>query len=233
MVKILAVVLLALLWTAPAFGNSVQYNAVTDFSTTSNPNGQWSYLMNGSLFTARPCPIAAGIECWWNGGSVPDSPTISKNVTNNPIRENGTVVLPPGELNMDPETISVVARWTAPSEGTWFVSGYFSGIDTNEGRHPASVILDSSTTLFSTSIDRFGEKSLFSFAISLNPGDTVDFEVDPGNAGFFIGTGFNATISNEPITTPEPASLSLLLLGVAGLAARRRWAKRRLAATPA
>ena len=68
MVRILAVLSLALLFSvAPALADTVQYDAVNDFSATSNPNGAWSYLMDGTSFTVRSCPIAAGIICWWNG----------------------------------------------------------------------------------------------------------------------------------------------------------------------
>ena len=136
------------------------------------------------------------------------------------------MLLSPGVLNMDPESIPVTTRWTAPSAGTWFVSGYFSGIDTVAAAHPVSVVLDSSTTLFSTTIDQFGQQSTFSFSLNLNPGDVLDFNVGPANGGFFLGTGFDATISNEPIITPEPASLGLLLLGFSGALFMRRYSSR-------
>jgi hypothetical protein len=227
MTKGFAVLLLVLASMTPALANTIQYDAVTDFSVAGNPNGQWMYLVNGSLLTVgqSACNGLVGIQCWDNGGGVPDFTSISNNVTSSPIQENGTVLLPPGELNMDPEANSVMATWTAPSAGNWSISGFFSGLDTGSASHPAEVILNSSSTLFSTTIDSFGEVSNFSFTLALNAGDVLDFEVDSGNGGYNLGTGFDATISSGA-ATPEPSSWILLVLGLAGLAARRCYARK-------
>ncbi len=220
MIKTLVILSLLLGSMPSALADSEKFDAVTDFSASSNPNGQWSYLFSGSLFTTRACPLAPGIQCWWNGGSVPDSPTISKNVTGVPIRENGSVVLPPGELNMDPEADPVTLRWTAPDSGNWTITGFFSGLDAVSPAHTAEVILNSSGTLFATTIDSPGEVSRFSFTLALNAGDLIDFDVEAANGGFFLGTGFDATISNGPTApTPEPATWGLLSLGLMSLAA--------------
>jgi PEP-CTERM motif len=78
----------------------------------------------------------------------------------------------------------------------------------------------SSGTLFATTIDSPGEVSRFSFTLALNAGDLIDFDVEPANGGFFLGTGFDATISNGPTApTPEPATWGLLSLGLMSLAA--------------
>ena len=178
-----------------------QYNAVTDFNIAANPNGQWSYLVNGSPLTVAEsaCQGLVGIECWSNGGTQPNFSFISDNITSSPIQEGRTVVLPPGELNMDPENNSITVRWTAPNAGNWSISGFFSGLDTVSQPHPAKVILNFSTTLLSTAINFSGEVSNFSFTLALKAGDVLDFEVD---AGYFndtnLGTGFNAIISNIP-----------------------------------
>jgi PEP-CTERM motif-containing protein len=220
MIKSLVILSLLLASSTSALADSEKFDAVTDFSASTNPNGPWSYLFSGSLFTTRACPLAPGIECWWNGGSIPNSPTISKNVTGVPIRENGSVVLPPGELNMDPEADPVTVRWTAPDAGSWTITGFFSGLDAVSPAHAAEVILNSSSTLFATTIDSPGEASHFTFTLTLNAGDLIDFNVNPANDGFFLGTGFDATISNGPAApTPEPASWGLLSLGLASLAA--------------
>lgn len=231
MIKRSAVLLLILASMPPALADTVTYDAVADFSVTANPNGQWSYLVNGSLLTLGEsvCFGLVGIECWWNGGSIPYSTSISNNITGSPIWENGSVLLPPGILNMDPEANSVMATWTAPSAGDWWVRGFFSGLDFVSPAHPAEVILDS-TTIYTTTINHYGEMSRFSFDLPLNAGDVLTFEVDTGNGGYFLSTGFDATISNggpppPPPLPAEPASWSLFALGLAGLAAWRFFAR--------
>jgi PEP-CTERM motif len=224
MSKGFAVLLLVLASATPALAGTVQYDAVTDFSVAANPNGPWSYLVNGSLLTVGGTCGFVGTECWWNGGSLPYSSAMGKNITNHPIQVNGTTVLPPGELTMDPQSNSLMLTWTAPYAGNWFISGYFSGLDAVSASHPAEVILDSSTTLFSTTIDANGEVSLFSLNLALNAGDVLDFEVDHGAGYSFLSTGFNAIIST---TTPEPSSWSLLALALAGLAVWRGCARSR------
>ena len=204
------------------------YDAAGDFSAAANPNGPWSYLVSGSLLTQgqTTCNGLAGIACWDNADfTLPHFTSVSDNMTASPIAENSSVTLPPGELNMDPEANSVMVVWTAPSAGTWSVKGFFSGLDTESPSHPAEVILDSSTTLFSTTVDFHGQLSPFSFTRTLSAGDTLDFEVDTGNGGFNIGTGFDATISSQSTSSvPEPGSLALVgsgLLLLTGLSRRK------------
>jgi hypothetical protein len=211
----------------PAFGSPV-YDAAADFSVAANPNGQWSYLVSGSLLTQgqSTCNGHTGIACWDNDSSIPTYTSVSDNVTGSPIWENGTVDLPPGELNLDPEANIVTVVWTAPSSGMWSISGFFSGLDTVSASHPAEVILDSSTTLFSTTIAGYGDLADFSFDRYLSAGDTLDFEVGTGNGGYFLGTGFDATISAASSSAvPEPGGLALFgsgLLLLAGFVRHRQ-----------
>jgi hypothetical protein len=211
----------------PAFASPV-YDAAADFSVAANPNGQWSYLVSGSLLTQgqSTCNGHTGIACWDNDSSIPTYTSVSDNLTGSPISENGTVDLPPGELNLDPEANIVTVVWTAPSSGMWSISGFFSGLDTVSASHPAEVILDSSTTLFSTTIAGYGDLADFSFDRYLSAGDTLDFEVGTGNGGYFLGTGFDATISAASTSAvPEPGGLALFgsgLLLLAGFARGRQ-----------
>lgn len=221
---------LIILGGSPIAAHAQTYNAVTDFSVAANPNGQWSYLVSGSPLTVgqSACNGIIGIACWNNGGSVPNFASISNNTTGSPIAENGSVTLPPGEFNMDPESLSVIVTWTAPSAGNWSINGFFSGLDTVSNTHPVEVVLNSSTTLFSTTDNTAGKVYSFSLTEALSKGDVLDFKVDTGNTFTFLGTGFDATISNEsPSPIPEPSSWSLFVLGLAGLAASRCCARSR------
>ncbi len=187
-----------------------QYNASTEFSIAMGYTAPWWYFGDGSgseywfPYGESECYGIFGIACYWNGDAPPFSIAISNNYTASPIQEHSTVVLPPGELNMDPGNGSVTVRWWAPSAGNWSINGFFSGLDTVSAPHPVKVILNSSTTVFSTTINFSGEVSNFSFTLALNTYDFLDFEVDTGyNAtswavGANVGTGFNVIISNIP-----------------------------------
>jgi hypothetical protein len=194
----------------PALANLGPYDAAADFSIASNPNGVWSYLVNGAplSFTMNPCSIP-GTVCWWNGGTTyPNASFITENQSNQPVQTNNTVEIPAGAFDMDPEGNSLTMDWTAPAAGTWYVSGFFFGMDSVSMPHPAEVTLDSSTTLFATTINGFGNVTNFSFALALNAGDVIGFEVDHGlNNGAFLSTGFDAAIATTPITVPPVTPL--------------------------
>ena len=230
MAKGFAIWLLVLVSSAPAIAD----DATVDFGVGSNPNGNWSYLSAGVLLSRgqSTCNGITGIECWDNDTAVINYASISKNTTGSPIPENGTVSLPPGELNLDPEdTGSVIVEWTAPSSGNYSVSGFFSGLDVQGNPHSAEVILGSSptaTVLFSTTIDT-GDVYDFSFTEAMTAGEVLDFEVDSASPGTYLGTGFDATIDPAGVT-PEPSSLGLFVLGLVVLALRRWRARIRRAA---
>jgi len=200
---------------------AVSYDAATDFSITNgNPNGVWSYLVSGSLFTEAQaaCNGLTGVACWQNGGSPPSFAGVLLNTTGSPIT-NATVTIPAGGFDVDPEGNSnVTILWTAPSAGTWSYSGFFSGLDSTSNAHTTYVVLDSSTTLWTIPISGQGSGSSFSGTVVLNAGDTLGFEVATGSTYTYLGTGFDATITS----VPEPATFGLLGLGLAGIAVKRR-----------
>ena len=66
-------------------GRADIYNAVTDFSSASNPNGVWSYEADGTLFplidgSSGSCGSSSGIQClyWSNGLGIPDNVSIKR-----------------------------------------------------------------------------------------------------------------------------------------------------------
>jgi hypothetical protein len=161
------------------------YDAVSDFSIVANPNDVWSYLyeQNGSapqlLETINPYN-PTGINGWWDGNQMPYAVGIDKNTTGSTIT-SGTIVWPPNLLRMDPESYTAIVRWTAPSTGTWKISGLFQGDDTNTQDHPVEILENSTTVLLSaTSLTSFGQQVPFSDKVTLNKGDTIDFIVLTG-----------------------------------------------------
>jgi hypothetical protein len=127
---------------------------------------------------------------------MPNSVSIYNNTTGSTIT-NGTMVLPPNLLMMDPESYTAIVRWTAPSTGSWNISGLFQGNDTNTQDHPVEILENSSTVLLpATTIASFGQQVPFSDTVTLNKGDTIDFMVLTGPTTFaFLSTGLSATIS--------------------------------------
>lgn len=118
-------------------------------------------------------------------------------------------------------------QWTTssghPAAGIYDIQGLFEGLDyaypTPTDVH---ILLDSSTSLFSTEISPFEVPSSFSLCQSPNAGDTIDFVVGFGTDGSYLGdtTGLVATIR----AVPERSTWLLLGAGILGLigASRRR-----------
>lgn len=114
-------VLFCLLWCA-AMASAATYNAATDFSTTANPSGAWSYLgVNDAPLTANANVLGG----WGPGWSTGSAPCVA------PWPGNPSVLISHGE--------PLVVRWTAPADGNVVISGqaYHAGVDpANPPAHP-------------------------------------------------------------------------------------------------
>ena len=139
-----------------------------------------------------------------------------KNTTASTVTISGTVVLPPNLLNMDPViNKSDITRWTAPSAGTWSISGFFQGVDTSQHSHTVELLENSTTMLLApTTISSYGQTVNFTADISLAKGDTIDFLVNGAALFTDLGTGLSATIQLSSV--PEPSSLVLGLIAGVG-----------------
>ncbi len=212
-------------------GARADYSAVGDFSISSNPNGQWSYLYNSTysyngsnaILLANALDSSqiynqfgiSNLEGWINDpkANFPDRYFIGKNTSNSTI-SYATIKLPPNLLTMDPESGTVITRWTAPSAGSWSITGLFQGIDTNEGYADVEIVEDNSTVLLTqTLLNSYGTQVSFKSTVSLNAGDTIDFVVEGTSQGGDLSTGLSAAISPAASGVPEPASLTLLGMG--------------------
>jgi hypothetical protein len=186
---------------------TITYSAVDDFSTTSNPNGPWSYGWEASLggaFTlnAGERSVYQGLDTWEGpeGMFEFNFPLVSVNHTGATLDYAVGVSQPASMLNLHPSfsgKLSVL-RWTAPTNGSFLVAGLFQGIDTRGTSSDVHVLLNSSTSLLSANINGFGNQSAFNFTRDLVAGDTLDFVVGWGynNSFYNDNTGLSVTITD-------------------------------------
>jgi hypothetical protein len=191
------------------------FDAVNDFSITSNPNGVWSYGWTASLgstltlFTAAN-PVTCGypyLQQWTIIPGCPDNPF----TTTPGLIYNGSdtphckisACQPPGVLNFQPDNRGgyVVARWTAPRAGSYRIEGVFEGLDyVGPTTSDVHVLLNSTESLLSAPITSYLLPISFTLQAKLKAGDIIDFAVGYGSNRnyYYDSTGGNATITREP-----------------------------------
>jgi hypothetical protein len=207
---------------------SVTYDAVGDFSIVNgNPNGVWSY---GASTGAMTDPGSTSEVDFWS--TFDGSAFLYKNVTAAPVNA-GSIVLPVDHLGLDGLAAAFTSvTFTAPTTGTYVVSGSFLGINTSQAATNA-IVASSSGFLFSQVIDAFDESISFNVTLKLTAGDTVQFQ----NFNNFVGNtelGLAATVVRsqrfawkaavsgdwdiaanwKPASVPE--ELDVAVIGVAG-----------------
>jgi hypothetical protein len=199
------------------------FSAVNDFSIAGNPNGPWLYDYSSTLLPTSVVGtgVLTGFNYWWDGQGEPNSSIVGENVSGSTITDGSVpaVVIPTDHLVMDPEGNSdVEVRFTAPTAGSYSIVGDFVGVDTGVVSHAAAV-LDNGTPIFTTTISTYNQSDPFNLNETLNAGDIVQFVVYTGSTYTNLSTGLAATITNG---TPEPATVWIAGLGLAGLFLRRR-----------
>ena len=207
------------------------YDAVTDFSTTTNTNtSTWSYRYSPT--TVRDgnyllLPTYAPWSSWtptnpeaWVSPSG-DIPVIGVNQTGSNVTHagafpftwpNGTMLVHPGPGE------DVVLSWLSPSTSLININFSFSSLDPNGGNGVAWFVEKNSglDTLSSGSYADGGTSGNMSLSgIPVIAGDRINFIVDANGDFFFDSTKLTAMISNS---VPDSGStFGLLFLALTAL----------------
>lgn len=206
------------------------YDAAADFSSTSNPNGVWSYgweASTGATFILDTDHLDSGTISSWRGDIAGDgNPGVYRNDTGAAV-SLGTVVFPPDTallFHPGPGGQNAVVRFTAPATGSYVVQAGFTGQDFVGGTTTDVHVLDNNVSIFNGAVNGYGNfTGLSPDTLFLTAGDTIDFTVGYGNNGTFLydSTRLDATITTAGV--PDGGStLGLLSFGLLGLGLLRR-----------
>src|SRR5271166_5060477 len=178
---------------APVRANTM-FNAASDFSLNSNPNGVWSYGYSTTLggpfllYTSSSTSVAGNPDwiTWQANIGVNGTPDIFKNTAATDEQTEGAN-LEPGELALHPgpDGEISIARWTAPGAESISLSTTFTGRDNVNGTTTDVHVFRNGSSLFDREVTGFGPGSDQSFTTSLavQQGDTIDFAVGFGSDG--------------------------------------------------
>ena len=196
-----AVAVVALLGLHPAIATATVWNAVSDFSISSNPNEDWAYGYGtaGSTFSLDSTASTFHLgptDLWSRHRGDPvylrnGNPMVAENM--GAAYNWTTVVVPTGVLWVHPgKRWDTLVQWTAPTAGTYSYSGEFELLDI----HPTGIIGEvfaGETELYSGTLTGPGAKQStkipgesepFSGTVSLLAGETLTFAVNnDGNFG--------------------------------------------------
>ena len=207
------------------------WDLATDFSTTTNPNGPWSYgygFWGGTSFTALPQsndifspPTLTGLNGWWLASDPWQLPVLAKNTTAAALDVYGSIV-PAGGILAYPghaasSTDIVMARWTAPATGIYHVNASWTRLDPTNNTSEAHIFKNLGTApvdLFGAVTTVVNPSFYYGGDIPLVAGDTLDFAVYASTDGPGTdGIGLSATITEIIPVISELPTLTITKVG--------------------
>jgi prepilin-type N-terminal cleavage/methylation domain-containing protein len=211
---LVVIAIIAFLCVSAALPVAAQtFDAVNDFSTNSNPNGAWSYrykpgtTRDGNYYLLAAYGPADGAWSALNPGAwtllgTGGVPEIGVNQTGSDVSSSTGFVWPRGAMLVQPGNPAlVIVSWVSPLAGLLDIAFSFTSVDTNGGNGIAWYVEknNSSSTLSSGSYPDGGTSRPQALAaISVTPGDQINFIIDPNGDYSYDSTQVTATINAHP-----------------------------------
>ena len=230
MIRKLCLVMAALALLCFSTASAFAWNVASDFSTDSNPSGEWAYggwwsdafHTGASVTDHRGNP---GLNGWGNDDD-PDyyTPYVVQNTTDSTMHlfsafdlASKAVYMHPG--NQDDEG---TIRWTAPSAGVYSVALTFTKLDLVNGAPLDAQVVSvyqGSTLLGSSTLSASDQLWTFSQQLTFTQGQEIFLRVAATDDSY---NGDSTGIDGSIVLVPEPSSIIALLGGLGSLVALRR-----------
>jgi|GEM_PF-1188841 len=192
-------------------GIAQTYDVAKDFSVTNNPNATWSYgwsaTRGGNFNLYDKVTDENSLKKIYHSGSSSLEPSVYYNPNAQAVQAF-TWWLQPAKVNFHPGPggENSVIRWTAPMPGNIRIDAVFTGVDfAYPTTTDVAVIYNSSTELWSGSINTYNIPTSVSKTLTVNTGDRVDFTVGYGSNNDYHGdsTGIDITVEYSCYTREQ------------------------------
>jgi hypothetical protein len=207
------------------------YSVSSDFSTSNNPNGPWTYgwlnSLGGSFTAYSQIETISGsggnVYGWIDPNHVTSFDPVDLYNPNATAMAFSTAILPAGAAAFHPGPNDEISdfRFTVPAAGNYAFNFTFEGADTH-GTTTDVHIYTNGQNVYSADVNGFGASSAESFSgmLSLNSGQIVDIGVGFGTNGNYLNdtTMISGTIS----AVPEPSTWIVTAAGLALIGWRSR-----------